>query len=164
MCFFACYQPKKYTSKCLLFKIFFFLLSAKNCTCKCFFSCYQPRNCTCKCIFICNCTQKWFFVCYQPRNSTCKCVPVCVGGCVGLSGADVANVRVNVCLLLEKIVQVLFVYLLFFFVSILKQTKQALTGPNVKYQLLIGLPITSAPILAQSKCVRYSKNKFASIQ
>ena len=108
MCFFACYQPKKYTSKCLLFKIFFFLLSAKNCTCKCFFSCYQPRKCTCNCIFICNCTQKWFFVCYQPRNSTCKCVPVCVGGCVGLSGADIANVRVNVCLLWKKIVQVLF--------------------------------------------------------
>jgi len=57
----------------------------------------------------------------------------------------------------KKLYKYFFVYLLFFFVSILNQTKQALTGPNVKYQLLTGLPITSAPILAQSKCVRYSK-------
>ena len=100
--FFCLLSDKKYTSKCLLFKIFFSYYQPKNCTCKYLFSCYQPINCTCKCIFICNCTQKWFFVCYQPRNSTCKCVPVCVGGCVGLSGADVANVRVNVCLLWKK--------------------------------------------------------------
>ena len=109
MYFFACYQPKKYTSKCLLFKIFFSYYQPKIVHVNVFFLVINPENVP---VIV-------FSYVIVPRNDflfvisleilpvsvclrACVCVCVCVWGCVGLSGADVANVRVNVCLLWKK--------------------------------------------------------------